>query len=145
MKKKLLLCSTLLLTACAQENDFSYLLNHPHELRKRVLACQSQIEKNASCTRILSIADRYDDIMNKAIQDQAELGNYILLTQEACVASKQAWIQAEQALANLRAKQAAPQEIRLAEKTAVDKKRAYEEKNEEIEIFYAIIGQNSPE
>ena len=140
--------SALLLSACEKENTFSYLIKHPPVLRQAVMQCQLATDsagKNAYCQHVMAIAERFDEITNREMQDAQELGEYVLQTQSACVAAKLTWESSDKALRALNAKQATPEEISIAQKTAEKNKQAYEAKCEELQILYTVIGQNSPE
>ncbi len=146
MKKNLvLLFSVFVLAACAKENEFSYLIQHPDELRQAVAQCQNKIESDARCNRIMSIAERFDATVNKELQNREALGEYVMETQSACLAARLEWQKAQERLAALKTQSASSSEMGMAQKDVVTKKQIYDDKHEEILIVYAVIGSNSPE
>lgn len=137
------------LMGCSEQHTYSYLMQHPAVLKNDLTDCQSSIQKTKEqakqCEVVMNAAANVMTILNEQQQDPEKFGQRVLDMETQYEQSKSALHQAQEALENLKKNQAAAADIAAAQTKLDQQKQACDEQLQEIKIFLAVIGINSPE
>lgn len=132
-KYYLLVGSMLFLSSCTQNYTYSYLIQHPAVLKKELDKCEANLnfssEERAQCGIVMEAARHVSEFINELQENPEQFGQQILNAQLSLIKLKDNIQQAKQ--------------TGLDEKISAAKK-AYRDKQDDINSMLAIVGMNSP-
>lgn len=148
MKNKILvlLCAAIGLTGCNEKLTYEYLVQHPMVLKAEVERCQSGEQPNqADCPVIMNAATNFAAMYNDRQQQPEKFGERLLALQLELTQFKNKYMAARKNLSDLKAKQAAQNDIQAAQVEVVAAEKAYLDQRTEVRMMLAVIGIDSPE
>lgn len=151
MVKKILVIIAIVsaLSACNEKLTYSYLMEHPNELKQEVVRCQLMEEKTrdqaARCETVMNAAENIASIMDEQQQDPEKFGQKILDTEFAWVKAQEDMLAARQTLNALKTKNGSLAELKAAQDKLNQVQKAYQDRSEEVKVLLAVAGMNSPE
>lgn len=148
-KIALMVLVTLVLTGCEEKITYSYLMQHPNELKKAILDCQrngaNTEEQARQCEMVMYAANNMLSIITEQQADPEKFGQRIMETQLAFVKANDQLQQATQTLTALQTKKASATDLAKAEDNVATAKKTVEAKQKEIDVMLAVLSMSSPE
>lgn len=151
MVKKILVIIAIVsaLSACNEKLTYSYLMEHPNELKQEVVRCQLMEEKTrdqaAQCETVMNAAENIAAIRDAQQQDPEKFGQKILDTEFTSVKAQEEMFAARQSLDALKIKNGSLSELKAAQDKLDQAQKVYQDKSEEVKVLLAVAGMNSPE
>jgi len=137
------------LFACSnEERNYAWYMQHPLELRQEITKCQSRFSQNNSqtkCEMIMHAALNMTAIVNQQQTQPEKFGQRVLDAEERLGQLKLLVISAQQAVTELKNKNASPAELKVAVDDVEKAKKACNNQREEIRILLAVLGMGSPD
>lgn len=148
-----LLCAASVgLSACDssdQADTYSYLLMHPHILKREMNACQKQVQIGEEPTTHCGLVDKAASQMMELIEEQQKnpekFGQDVLLLQLQASTIEQDVNAAREQVNKLRAQHASSKLIDDAESAYAESLKLQNTINDNVRIALAVIGLSSPE
>jgi hypothetical protein len=145
----LLVLFPFVLAGCEEKITYSYLMHHPGELQKAILACQSSsdrmLEQERQCEVVMAAGNNMFAVVTEQQADPEKFGQRIMDAELAYAEANDELQKAIQILSDLQNKKASSLDLASAKEKVDQAKKAVEEKQEELNIMLAVLSLSSPE
>lgn len=149
IKKIILIAISVGLMGCSQKTTYSYLIEHPTELKNQFDACQSLEQKSpdqvTQCEEVTRAAAYVSAVINEQQQNPEAFGQKVLDIEAANVKLEKAVEEAQQNIAALKAKQASASELQSAQQALASAESQLNTQRQQLKVMLAVIGLGSPE